>query len=745
MSKRVCIFLLLIILSGTLASATKAQSGPVPYIFYHSTVLNAFVIERADGTDSRIIGEGITPFDQRAYPRPGWSPSGQWLVWITAIPFGGPGDVRRDAWGVSVDGTQRLTLLNDVTDVRSIGWSPAEDLLFMLHDRWNIQASLIDVAANRVVMSSALQIHDSDVGGISWTPDGQYVTFYYSKYPDSDRTQPRQYFLRVISRKGEVSHRQVSILPYEDAGRAYPIYSTEGWLLYATPDKAKLVADNVSTGERLEFDMPPLQIHRIEWSFSGDYAAVFTRDRCANPAPDCPSNLWLLTPSDQTLEKVAENVIHQSEYVQHDVWSPSQDVAVFTTPDRVLHMLEAEALTITDLELPLSEYPGLTLPERPRPYWFPSGDRWLIPELTYEMRQQQFAYEYNLTTQQGQFYQFNTRLHPLMSANGAYYVSVSGETTIFRLISGEQVPIPRHSGAYFYANDVTLYSARWHPTSNWLVTGVAHDQSAYLPASVISADGKVYRELGSCYACVDWLPEQVDLANLPPGTPTSVVDVPDNTFETGAWVDGLRWSPDGTRLAVGQLDLYSNTRDPLKVQQWELNAAEPTQLFSILVPPDTSLDWQKDEDDNYILLPDEDGKIMEVLAGISLAEREIFAVSPDGNLAIRYTENYMLVVTDETTGETLVTLPLTAGSSGFSLLATFSPDGTIIAGVGPYSQLHIWDAATGDLLTVLNVFSNALAFSPDGRWLATGMGTKVALWDMTSIVPFEADESSNQD
>src|SRR5688572_18563127 len=48
-----------------------------PFIYYESK--DGYVIERADGTDSHILGEGLTLEAAQAYAS--WSPSGAWLAW----------------------------------------------------------------------------------------------------------------------------------------------------------------------------------------------------------------------------------------------------------------------------------------------------------------------------------------------------------------------------------------------------------------------------------------------------------------------------------------------------------------------------------------------------------------------------------------------------------------------------------------------------------------------------------------
>jgi hypothetical protein len=46
-----------------ITTAAPAHAQEVPYVYYYTNTLNAFVIERADGTDSRVIAQGLMPTD----------------------------------------------------------------------------------------------------------------------------------------------------------------------------------------------------------------------------------------------------------------------------------------------------------------------------------------------------------------------------------------------------------------------------------------------------------------------------------------------------------------------------------------------------------------------------------------------------------------------------------------------------------------------------------------------------------
>jgi WD40 repeat protein/serine/threonine protein kinase len=116
------------------------------------------------------------------------------------------------------------------------------------------------------------------------------------------------------------------------------------------------------------------------------------------------------------------------------------------------------------------------------------------------------------------------------------------------------------------------------------------------------------------------------------------------------------------------------------------------------------------------------------------ANIQCLAFSPDGRLAAAGDQAGRLVVWDTTTGRRLHPADL----EGPTYRLAFSPDGRRLAAVDR-QQVKVWDVASGkEVLTLRGLpprptdggFNPALAWSPDGRWLAaTNYKGGIDVWD----------------
>lgn len=202
----------------------QAQDNLAPYIYYYSNALNAFIIERADGSDSRLLGQDVMP-PQRAdlILGPGWSPDGNWLAWsaMTLSAFSG------SSWGayvVHVNGTERLELL-DAFSGANMQWSPDSRWL-LVTGHLEICSGyacpyltywLVDMDSQRLV--SSLDLRPAPRGPsntpVEWQPES--VSFY-----DIEELEERQYYRITMDFAGSVTKQAIS-------GEDYDTVLSEDW------------------------------------------------------------------------------------------------------------------------------------------------------------------------------------------------------------------------------------------------------------------------------------------------------------------------------------------------------------------------------------------------------------------------------------------------------------------------------------------------------------------------------------
>jgi hypothetical protein len=215
--------LLLLLFTPTLARQVH-QNAPAPYLYYYSDVLNGFVIERADGTDSRLIGAGLTPSVARIRTG-GWSPDGKWLAW----KFDAAGELFSYSDGVVLNtDQQRLKSVDNLASVFLFNWSPDSRVLLIAGcSQKNCQYSgtqehvydLIDVNADKVLASIVTQPELlPGTTPVQWSSTSQQVTFYEHEYISQEQNLRITMGVDGSVLKQPISHDEYFNLlkPFED-------------------------------------------------------------------------------------------------------------------------------------------------------------------------------------------------------------------------------------------------------------------------------------------------------------------------------------------------------------------------------------------------------------------------------------------------------------------------------------------------------------------------------------------------
>lgn len=712
-----CLPFLIVIALLLVPVPSQAQNDPAPYLYYYSRVLNGFVIESADGTDSRIIGQGLVPADHNWINGPGWSPSGEWFAWTSSrIDPAYHGVYESKGYVIRADGSGVREfapggLISEFKDTVILNWSLVADVLFVIEDfrqnMWQgepVRASLIDMQTGTTIASIDTPIPTSLHGPsiIGWSPNGQHASFsYVFMDPDHEIYEHR---LVTLSMNGQTREDMITtvalewlptlgwspdgqaVVSYFDDyqgqyqivalfpdgrrierqvadGSSYTMgwkpyesltWGPEGWLGALSLDRTSLILDRITTGEPVVIPLPA-GITDMEFNWHPTQPIALE----AGIHEDESAELWLL--ADQTLELVDDSVasvgyclpLESCERVFFfywaGLWSPDGQHAVYRSGETTLALFDLK--TATSHELPNQTEWGQLNAEGPV--------RWSPDSALLNL----FASKHGVGIT-GFFYNIASQTLTSPYATGYYYglFTPDGQDIILNLNSTgitdrtkmtltiatqDQTLLPVHSGA------ISGYDTfRWDSQQEWAIDGAVEACigacSPWLHMAVIRRDGTGWREIGTnnfSSAILGWVPERVDLNQLPPGQSDSLTISPVAfDYEQTAW--------------------FSNF---------------PSNLLVVC--------------------------------------------DADGNASVRHLDSAETVLT--------FSKPMPCGEN-FETRGTLNPDKTVLA--LSWTGLQLWRISDGQRIGWVDTLALNIRFSEDGRWLYTRELEAELTWDLAQVI-----------
>lgn len=246
-----------------------------------------------------------------------------------------------------------------------------------------------------------------------------------------------------------------------------------------------------------------------------------------------------------------------------------------------------------------------------------------------------------------------------------------------------------------YGHTRWIEGVAYSPGGRYLATG-SLDQSIQIWDAWSGRRLRVFAGIGSAVHAVAYSPDGRHIAAGCDDNRIRIWDVETGrvVFELEGHtetVTSVAYSPDGRRLATGSAGA---------VKVWDLKTRQVFQSFEV----------PKDRVSSLVFRPDGKQLAGAVPGAIGIGD-------PDTGRMIRDLKG--------------VTSPF--GPLHVDL--AYSPDGKILAG-GCYQAIRLWDADTGEVLKTLeghHGLVRAIAFSPDGRRLASGgEDSRLKIWDVAS-------------
>jgi hypothetical protein len=713
-------------LCGALATGQIGAQGDsgsdAPYIYYYSSEHDAFVIERADGTDTHLLGEGTSG----GVDGPGWSPSGKWFAWTTSnYIINGYIDSQR-AHAISTDGTRHLTWLDDKEFSRvQMIWARDTDLLFVAGQtiEWNEDPArtdgnivrrtiaIIDVPAGQVLAeyTSSGSYTDNDLWLIPLSPvlfqlaSGNIFVAQYYDY--GGNYSPGAMTLYQLDTSGDVAvqrleHIYVSNIPDYQAPSF--TYSPQGWITYAPfaeradSGRGSIVLEHIPSGETIALDGCGTY---AEWQ-DASQLRISGEKLCRFDVNTMQLDIVKGFAHDGKFGTLTPDRLRYVEFDADGTW------------DLLVYDLRADPPTMTQIPAPDVEFP-----ERVD---IVSGYSWSwgtnsraalgIGSLTFVVDLGAGTFEY-IDKIRSYFPIFTT-----MSSSGRYIASFPIGPIVYDTTTDALVLI-RPS----YEDWQTSWGGevRFDNSEQWLLIfeSTSDANSGTEKVGISRIDGSERRDLTTTRShpetMYNWLPPRVDPADLPSAISEPLDPQPIKELHGLAWARLVSWSPDGTQIAALSTGRHEYDMIPEPALTiWDVETGEMIEQ-RILTSTAAGIEWIETSTGGY--------------------EAEI---GSNGNSPTDcYSQLDAVPVLD------VPSLRIDPVSLSEFYVQALSPDGrwcmTGAAGGSMYPNAILWDTTTWKQVVTLPISTMALAFSPDSTRIAVAASWDVQIWDVADLVAWE--------